>query len=375
MQLPRRSFGDQIERLGPVSRRFLVVALFALGVTLDFASGPEYRMLFLDVATVMLAAWYVSTRFAAIMALAFAISGFWLTLPVTGEPPALPGALWNPLMKWMSLMLILWLTGQKRAAFDGLRKEADRDALALHAEESFTGSLQHEIEVREAEQRRIGRDLHDGLSQRLTATMLASKVLEERLAEHSPKESASARQITVLVSEALQGVRDLTRGLYPADLVAGGLPTALERLAATTERATRIPCEFMTTDEELELDDAVATHLFRIAQEALSNCVRHAEPGRISIELIAKGAGLELRITDDGIGIPESALAEGGLGLRTMRERARSIGGAIELSSPTEGGTRIVCAVATLSRGDIRSGQEPSVNPATRVRIPSTGRI
>jgi PAS domain S-box-containing protein len=210
--------------------------------------------------------------------------------------------------------------------------------------------LEREIlEISEREQRRIGQDLHDGLGQHLAGIELMSQVLEQRLATGKSKESAAlaveAGKISRHVRDAIGQTRLLARGLSPVVLESEGLMAALRQLAEDGTQMFRVQCEFDCPAPVLVPDNAVATHLYRIAQEALSNAVKHGKSPRTVIRLGAAGERILLAIADQGIGIPEHLPAHRGMGLRIMQYRAGVIGGSLVVQRNPEGGTTIICSV------------------------------
>ena len=167
------------------------------------------------------------------------------------------------------------------------------------------------------------------------------------LARHAPDEAKVAAGLADGLKRTLQQVRRIWRGLAPVDVASGGLVVALAQLAEQTCLAATTRCVFRC-DQPIALSDPnVATNLFQIAQEAVSNAVRHADAERITISLSAADDCCELTVEDDGLGMPEvvDPLSEG-MGLRIMRHRANLIGAKFTVDTPAEGGTRITCRVS-----------------------------
>ncbi len=199
------------------------------------------------------------------------------------------------------------------------------------------------LEISAREQRRIGQDLHDGLGQHLTGIAFMSKVLAERLSDKGDAEASEARKIVKLVNEAIQKTRELAHGLLPVVSESHGLMSALQQLASEVEDVFHIECRLECEPPVMIHDVTVATHLYHVAQEAVSNAFRHGRAQRIAICLSAKNGSGELAIEDDGIGIAEITPSQRGMGLAIMSHRARIIGGAIQVRSEANRGTRIVC--------------------------------
>lgn len=198
------------------------------------------------------------------------------------------------------------------------------------------------IDVSEAEQRRIGQDIHDDLCQQLASIGCLTKVLEKRLGEVYEEGAENLAQIGEMVSQANVRAREIARGLAPSMLKSEGLPGALRDLAERTANAYQISCD-AECPETLEIADLkVLTHLYRIAQEAVNNAVKHADPKCVTIRLRKDSKRVTLEIEDDGSGIAGPAQS-GGMGLLTMAHRAQMIGGDFDVHSGSDGRTRIQC--------------------------------
>lgn len=212
------------------------------------------------------------------------------------------------------------------------------------------------LEISAREQMRIGQDLHDRLGQHLTGIGFKSQVLAEDLQAKQAPEAVTASVIVEMVSEAIHQTRGLARGLYPVHLEADGLMTALHELAAQTRSLFSIQCRFVCEEPILIYDVSVATHLYRIAQEALNNAVRHGKPRSIEIALQAEGESVELRIADDGVGIELDNNQKQGLGLNIMQYRARMIDGSLRIVRRQPQGTIVSCALTVPeANGALRS--------------------
>src|SRR6266566_5301328 len=192
----------------------------------------------------------------------------------------------------------------------------------------------------EQERERLGRDLHDDLSQRLAGAALMTRTLAKELKGRSAADREKARALGDLLAEATSVARNLSRGLHPITITANGLPKALEELAARVPQNVRFN---WPTSKKLDLDPSVALHLYRIAEEAVGNAVRHAEANSITIELhTTPGRKIALTITDDGKGFRQGGGPEG-MGLQNMRYRARVIRGTLKIASAPKRGTVVTC--------------------------------
>jgi PAS domain S-box-containing protein len=207
------------------------------------------------------------------------------------------------------------------------------------------------LEISDREQRRIGQDLHDGLGQELAAIGFLSKSLQTRLSAEGSAHAADAAQIADLAARTIREARGLARGLHPVEPNPAGLMSALEQLAASVQSIFHIGCTFECPAPVLVEDTAAATHLYRIAQEAVTNAVRHGKAGHVRISLQTSGNLAALSVEDDGVGMPAEP-SPGGMGLRIMQRRAAIIGAAISLGSVAGGGTVVRCTFPYQTQDD-----------------------
>ena len=199
------------------------------------------------------------------------------------------------------------------------------------------------LDISEREKRRIAQDLHDGLGQHLTGVAFLSKVLEQRLGEKSSPHAADAGKIAQLVNESINQTRELAKGLLPVRAEANGLVSALQHLAADVEELFHVSCVFNGGDAVLVRDLDLATHLYRIAQEAVTNAIKHGHAGEIVIDLEHGEGQLMLSIQDNGIGFPDVIGRGEGMGLRIMNYRANMIGAILAIEKKQGGGTSVIC--------------------------------
>ncbi len=213
------------------------------------------------------------------------------------------------------------------------------------------------LEISDREQCRFGQDLHDGLCQHLAGLEYLTQSLKASLADKGQAEADQAAEIATLIGQASGHAHDLARGLSPVPLEAAGLRSALQELAATTERLFSVQCELRADATVLIHDNGVATHLYRIAQEAVSNAIKHGQARRIVISLVRDRHWTVLSIKNDGAELPEHRPRGAGLGGRIMNFRASMIGGVIELQHGPDRQPVVVCSVPTLP------ARSPTRNP------------
>jgi PAS domain S-box-containing protein len=213
----------------------------------------------------------------------------------------------------------------------------------LRAEMAEHKRLEREIlEIREREQQRIGRDLHDGLGQHLHGISYFCGLLQAKLKEKTLPEAAEAGRIVQLLSDAVKLSHDVAAGLQPVQSGPKGLVSALRQLAGHIRSVYAVDCRFHCSDELSPADHAAATHLYRIVQEAVHNAVKHARPSRVRISLAPRRGQVFLRVADNGAGPPRRRRRSKGMGLQIMQSRAEALGGSLVVKRARGGGTEVI---------------------------------
>jgi signal transduction histidine kinase len=197
------------------------------------------------------------------------------------------------------------------------------------------------LEISEREQRRIGQDIHDDLCQRLAALKMKLQHLAEDLESNAPNQAGDARAISQHLGEATRVARALARGLSPVDIGHDGLPAALLGLVRSAEEIFQISCQLHVQGACMPLEHQAATQLYRIAQEAIANAVKHAAATRVDVFLDCAAVPATLTIINNGNPFPPSP-KQTGLGLHLMRQRAESIQATLEFQDQPPGGTTAV---------------------------------
>ena len=198
------------------------------------------------------------------------------------------------------------------------------------------------IEISEETQRQIGRELHDDLGQQLTGVAFMAKGLQERLRSQDHAEAQNAARITTLISEAITKAQHLAHNLHPVEMAESDLRAMLMRLAANTQAIFGIKCVCTCEGEPAISAPLTGTNLFRIAQEAVHNAVKHSDATRITLKLTAERDALTMEITDNGRGIAAHEYKEGGLGMNSMRYRASVMNATLHIGAMSGGSTRVV---------------------------------
>ncbi len=199
------------------------------------------------------------------------------------------------------------------------------------------------LRVSDAEKNRIGSDLHDGLGQYLTGISCLSAALRDKLSVQTRPEAEEAATISSLVQEAIAQTRALARGLCPVQLETAGLDTALEDLTYQVQRLHGIESRFVPSGPMPACDTNVALHLYRIAQEAINNAVKHSGAQHITVTLDFSKENKLLRIEDDGCGFDPEVKHGPSSGLQLMPYRAAMIGGTLSITSQPSAGTKVEC--------------------------------
>ncbi len=242
----------------------------------------------------------------------------------------------------------------KGGALDYLIKDAQLIALlpaiVRHALDQieYKRRLEREIlEISDRELRRIGSDFHDGLGQELTALELFTASLLAGLHKQAPNLEPRFREMSGQLQRVVREARALAHGLCPVSLAGDGLVTALRELAEGTRRMTKVRCEFAGQAGLAVTDPIVANHLYRIAQEAANNALKHSRAKIIRISLSRQGDALQLTVSDNGRGLDKAAIKGGGIGLQMMKYRADLIHASVEVTSAPKKGTKITCRLRT----------------------------
>jgi signal transduction histidine kinase len=327
-----------------ISRASLTIACLILAGIIgyvDYVTGYEHSMLLFYFLPISVAAWFGNFAFGTMMVVVCVTT--WVVADVASGIPAL--GFWNIGMAFASYVLFAGVVSKLGTLVRELDRRVDERTAAYEREMIERRRLDHEIaQVADRERRRLGHDLHDKLGQHLTGTALAAQVLKEKLAARDGPETGDAERLVRCLEEGIDFTRNLARGFFSPELRAEGLVVALQNLAETVTEQSGINC-VLRDDELIPIyDSTVANQLYRIAQEAVTNSVKHAAAGHIHIGLARDGSELCLSIVDDGVGFPDKPQSEG-LGLHLMRHAAALSGGTFDIRRNGEKGTIATCRV------------------------------
>ncbi len=340
----------QIQRLETWSKP--AVAALCLGIVgvvawADYETGYETGFSIFYLTPVFIAAWYYGFAFAVLISILSATAWISMNLAAGTHFSSYVVPLWNALVKFTFYFVVVVLATKLRNLQRELESRVHQRTEALSREIKERSRLQKELlETAEQEQRRIGRDLHDSLCQHLTGTAFVGQVLGQKLSDKSAAEAADAQRLVVLIEEAIELTRQVARGLHPIEMQTGGIQDIFKELAATVSDRFHVTCRFECSQAMTLQDANIATHLLRIAQEAVSNAIRHGKARHINICLNSADDELELTITDDGGGLPVNPRNGNGMGLRLMAYRADMIGAIFSVEGLPTQGTRVTCKLA-----------------------------
>jgi signal transduction histidine kinase len=326
-------------RSAAIATALLLLALVGIA---DYVTGFSLSFSVFYLLPIIVAGWRVGRSYACFIAV--------LSVVTLNASDLLAGQkvdsgllfILNVLLQFFFYLIVIWLLMRWKSLHDTLEagvRERTRDLTAeIAAREQLESKI---LTISEREQRRIGCDLHDVLCQHLAATALAAKVLEERLAGPAAVE---AGHVVGMIENGMTIAREMARGLTLVFPGTDNLRVALEELAAKTRDHFGVECLLSAGDAQLSLDDFRAIHLYRIAQEAINNAIRHGKAVRLIVTLSRVGDRGILTVQDDGSGMPDQCAAFSGMGLRIMRHRARMLGGQLDIYEETARGVTISCS-------------------------------
>ncbi|MDQ6622952.1 MAG: ATP-binding protein [Verrucomicrobiota bacterium] len=305
----------------------------------DILTGYEVSLSIIYSLPIYITAWSVSKQAGILMGLICGIVWWWASI-MGGHP--YPNS-W--LEGWETFVRIAFFVFIAIGAAS-LKREHDAAATRIALLEHSRRLEREIIEISEREQRRIGRDLHDGLCQYQAALACSAASLNDDLRRKNLGEEARrAGELATHLRDAVAQTRDLARGLVPVQMEEMGLASALEELARSVSQLLLVRCEFELRGEPRLFENNGATQLYRIAQEAINNATRHGRAENISISLTGDDTATTLRIRDDGIGINKSAPSTAGMGMSIMQYRANVAGGELIVEEASEGGTDVSCII------------------------------
>jgi len=251
---------------------------------------------------------------------------------------------WNVTMRLGTFLVAVSLVSVMRSLNADLEERVRERTIALEAKVAEKRELEKSIlEISDREQVRIGQDLHDGLCQQLVSAAFSANLLQEKIALDFTAGTRDANLVSEMIDDAITQARNLAKGLYPVRLETEGLEMALRELASTMSQRFNVTCRVECRTPMTRCKPSAGIHLYRIAQEAVTNAAKHARSQHVVITLSAGAGQVEMAIEDDGIGIANTSLNPAGMGLRIMEYRARMIGATFVIHNPPQHGTTVTC--------------------------------
>ncbi|WP_397383129.1 ATP-binding protein [Prosthecobacter sp.] len=316
-----------------------VMMMVTLGIGwLDFITGFEVTLFVFYGIPIFLAVWWTGTRAGLFIAV---LSGvvWWLANMTTNPYETQLGYAWALVNRLVYLCVVVF-------AVTALRNKQEADEARILMLEERRQLEKDIVSVSEHEQQRIGQDLHDGICQQLAAIGCAARVLAEDLQAQGVQAAHDASLIEGSLQQVVMEARNLARGIFPVHVDRSGLAAALADLGKMMSRLTGIPI-VVNDCVDVPLDaPEVSMHLYRIAQEAVANAVKHSGATEVQVTMKLEDEMLELRVEDNGKGMPNISRTRGeGMGLRTMHYRAQALQAVLGIEPRTLGGTMVSCRV------------------------------
>jgi signal transduction histidine kinase len=340
----------------------LAIVAGAVGTTVfiacfDYLTGTEVSLAAFYLVPISLAALILGARVAVGISV-LSILVWWGSGKLTDDDDFKLGTFilyWNAAVQFAVDLLVIWALTSLRALQRNLEVRARERAAIIVEDIAERERLQRELlEISEREQRRIGQDLHDGLCQHLSGTALAAQVLSEKLAARSAGETGDAAGVVELVEQSIGLSRRIASGLHPVEMDPEGLTHALAQFAETASELYSVDCRFSSSVPVLIEDSRVAENLYRIAQEAVRNAVKHGGAKVVAIQLFSLRGQPALTIKDNGSGYDPRAPQSSGMGLRIMSHRARAIGRELAIDPGEIGGTVVSVMPQSTKTGGMR---------------------
>jgi signal transduction histidine kinase len=352
---------SRLKKLEAVPKRFIApICIFIVTLVglVDFLSGYETFFFIFYLLSVILAVWFVNAPFGVLMS-ALSVAA-WVSSNIEAgarySSDFVP--IWNALIMFVFYLIVVWLLVKVRNFNRELEQRVQLRTESLAKEVRDRMRLQKElIEAGERERRRIGHELHDSLCQQLTAAALNGHLTSMKLTGASRPEAGEVNRLVVLIEEAIEMTRTLSRSLSPVEWQPGRLAVNFQELAANSSALFNVQCRFECHEDGPLPEVEVASHLYHIAEEAIVNSVRHGKAKNIVISFDATEEEWVLNITDDGAGLPADFQKNKGMGLRIMAYRADLIGGAFSVGRQAARGTHVTCTLANPSSSQDKNGE------------------
>jgi signal transduction histidine kinase len=331
---PQRRTGELVLSLGAL----ILIAW------IDYVTGPELMFTIFFLGPIAFLAWRQDRRIAYFAAILAAVMWYLLDAKLRVYLHPIYAVL-NALSRLVIYVGIVMAVATLRRYGENLEElAASRAELLIRGLRDRQEAQKQLLEIRTATQKQIAQELHDSVGQMLTVVALRAKRMALDLEASGSPLAQEASALVKQVNDVAKKAQELSHGLEPLESEHNELPQSLHELAWQVSDSTSIKCNFLDRSQELELSKTQKSTLFRIAQEAVNNAVKHSGSAVISITLGGSGTTPVLEVQDAGTGFARGR-SEGGIGLRTMHDRAKIISAALEITSGPGVGTMVRCAV------------------------------
>jgi signal transduction histidine kinase len=321
-----------------VLRRSLIIATCFLLVAfigwLDYVSGIESSLLIFYLAPIAIGTWFLGIGFGIAIAI-FCVTATVLSDLAAGLPGLPAVAIWNCGSAFLAYLIFIFLLRRWHSLLSEMHLRVKERTADLQRELARRQQLEKEIAVvAEEERNRVGRELHDSLGQHLTGTGLLAETIASQLGKENNAIQPTARKVVRLIDQGIELIREIARGLYSSELDGDGLFSALESLSRSASN-NQVKCEFEHSGKPPHSKE-LATQVYWVAREAVTNALKHAQPQHVRIHLQTTDDYLRLKVEDDGRGLSQSEI-KGGIGLRVMAQRAELAGGTLRVEKAAHG--------------------------------------
>jgi signal transduction histidine kinase len=325
-----------------VLRRSLIIISCVLLVAfigwLDYITGFENSLLIFYLAPIAIGAWFLGFWFGIVIAISCVVAT--VLADLAGGLPRI--VVWNCVTAFVAYLIFIFLLRRWHSLLSEMHLRVRERTADLQRELARRQQLEREIAVvAEEERNRVGRELHDSLGQHLTGTGLLAETIAKQLEKENNAIRITARKVVKLIDQGIELTREIARGLYSSELDGDGLFSALESLSRSAGNG-RVKCEFEHSGKPPRSKE-LATQLYWVAREAVTNALKHAEPQNVRIQLQTTDDYVRLKVEDDGRGLRQDAMRNG-IGLKVMAKRAELAGGTLRVEEATPG-TIVHCEI------------------------------
>jgi len=356
---------EYINRISKTTIVIVSLFLILLIGLIDFFTGVEFSVSIFYLIPISLVTWYAGKYEALFTAVICAL--IWLYADMQDIQRYSVSAIpyWNALVRFGFFLVVVYLVNALKVLNNELERKVKNRTIDLMAEINERKNTEEELyrkseklrqlikrtqNIREEENSKIAREIHDVLGQSLTAIKIETVSMSKKYSNNTELVDRLFGVVNT-IDDTIKSVREISTRLRPRLLDELGLLPAIEHQLREFQTRTGIRCSLTSVDENLKLNSTVSTALFRIFQEAITNVARHAEATNVKVRInntSSPNCTLTMEIIDNGIGLPHDYLEKSqSLGILGMKERAQILGGTIDFISAEDWGTAVVVNVPT----------------------------